>query len=366
MALADQLAGNGPAPVAAPAEVKSVPKSAEIAHTRQAERADFRARQAEKLRLEREPAVEPVLTEVVDDLVDPDVNARETEEPNLLLETEEVESDLQVGDEEAMTPAEEATDGIDDDQSAELPEGTTEVTQLQARVEELEDERTNFERGFRQKTHDLSARHRTIETQMNDNEATANFFMNIANQGVNAFEGVDWNQLRTHPEEYQRQAQNYQTAVTNRDRLLATVKQVQERNAATREEVRLQEARTSVDMLAIALPKWDESTFVGLRDFAVNDTGLFTAEEFSKCNDWRIMKLLSIAQGVAKAPKSVSGLKVKGGKKLPRGQVQKIVTKSRNAKGQFEKSRQELHNSPGDRAATRTFFENKLRAERQA
>jgi len=127
-----------------------------------------------------------------------------------------------------------------------------------------------------------------------------------------------------------------------------------------------QEASLSRDLLPSEIKGWNKESFERIREHAVRDTGLYTESEFDDLTDWRILKLLDIAAKVSKAPKQLSGLKVKGGNKPPvKGQATKpVVNKMRDRKGRFIEAKGELQANPGDKNVRRDFFLKKLQAER--
>ena len=375
-----RLAGKAPAAPAAAPTPKPVPQGldVEVARTRQQTRADFRSRRVDSLKAERgqvtDDAIElPEVGEAKQDSSDParQVEKKAKSEPSSLdpdYEDQEGQPD-DADDSEAIAQASDntATEGDDSESVDESDEEDSITTQLQARVEELEDEHANLERGFRQKTHRLAESQRNLEDQMVAVETNANFYASLANQAVSAFDNIDWGILRTRPEEYQKATRDYERAIQNRDRLVRTLTQLQSENAQRRELFKQQQASVSRDMLPSEIKGWSKDRFEALQKYAVDTSGLYTDEEFEDITDWRVMKLLHIAENMANAPKDIGSLKVKGGKKQSTGKPRISAVKTeRDATGRFVKAKKEMQQAPGNRTATRNFFIQKLAAERES
>lgn len=365
--------GPAPAPKAPTTQTPADDRGmGEVAHQNRIRRQEFRTRRVEALQQERGEEQNALPTEDERPSQDDDPLARQPEEQTPDAEPS-VEENIDGptakddADDGAIPEGEEPThddDGMSDPETEESEDAVGD-SQLE-RIEELENANLSMERDYRQKTHRLAEGRRDLENRLTEMDALANFYVGLANKGVEAFETVDWNMLRQNPQEYQRQSGLYQQAVANRDKLVKTLEKVVEKSTEGREFLRQQESMIARDVLDAEIKGWSRERFSQLADFAV-EQGLFNEAEMSEMVDWRTIKLLDMAERSASAPKEIGKLKVKGnGKRAPsgpRGTPRKV--QQRDANGRFTTARNDLWSNPGNKQAKRSFFMTKLRAERE-
>ncbi len=332
----------------------------------------FRDRMRERLAAERdsgEPAGPP------DDYVEAVAEANPSEES----------SDYQVGDgyEEAHDPARQADDEAEPEleeptgeeepeeavattssEDAEPDDGVpTDIRELTERAEKAEERAQMMERDYRIKTHKIAAATRDLEDSQQVVQKQAAFMLNLAEQGVQQFDGVNWQQLQTQPEKYQQVKQAFEQACQTRDTLKKNLDGIAENHLQLMETAKGREAEVSRDILKTTIDGWSNELYGALRAYAVEELS-YTEAEFDNITDWRRIRDVHAQYQMSKTAKEVVTLRRKKAKQPVKRQRERPTAQPRNRQGQFQNARQALFDSPGDPQARRSYFEEKLRAER--
>ena len=305
--------------------------------------------------------------------------------------SEQPESDIaKVGDgyEEALDPARQPEAEVEPELDPEVeptveaevegaltkpssePEAAPEITvsdehaELIERADVAEERAKSMERDYRIKTHKIADATRALEDQTGVVKTQADFILNEANMGVSQFDNIDWNQLRTKPEEYQRMKQMFEQACTLRDRLVNQLGGIAEHHKQMREIAKSREADVSKDILRSTITDWSNEMYGKLRGYAVEELS-YTAAEFDDMTDWRRLRDIHAQYELAQAPKTVIRLQRKKGKTPVNRQRELPTGKAANPRGDLQKARQDLEDNPGEPRAKRNFFQQKMAAERR-
>ena len=239
-----------------------------------------------------------------------------------------------------------------------------EHAELVARADAAEERAKSMERDYRVKTHKIADATRALEDQTSVVKTQADFILNEANMGVSQFDNVDWNQLRTKPEEYQRMKQMFEQACMLRDRLVNQLGGIAEHHKQILEQAKGREAAVSKDILRSTVVDWSNELYGKLRGYAVEELS-YTAEEFDDMTDWRRLRDIHAQYELAQAPKTVVRLQRKRGKTPVNAQRETPTGQVANPQGDLQTARKDLHENPGNPQARRSFFQQKLAAERR-
>lgn len=279
----------------------------------------------------------------------------ETQEPT--PETDETEAAVTETSDEDAEPGEES----------DTPADENSIEYWQSRAEEAETNRARMERDYRIKTHKQAAAVRDAEHQGEELSAMAVFYDNLAGQNLQHFEQIDWAALRTEPEKYGQTRAAYETAVRQSEQLRNQARQVMQRVQEIREQAKNRHAEVSKDILATTVPGWGKELNEQLRKFATTEL-YYTEDEYDDLTDWRTISMLHELRDLREKVKGVT-LKPKFNRKKAKKpsampQREQKTGVRRNAQGKFQNAKQALWENPGDRQARRSFFEEKLAAER--
>jgi len=239
-----------------------------------------------------------------------------------------------------------------------------EHAELIARADAAEERAKSMERDYRIKTHKIADATRALEDHTTVVKTQADFILNEANMGVTQFDNVDWNQLRTKPEEYQRMKQMFEQACMLRDRLVNQLGGIAERHRQILEQAKGREAAVSKDILKSTVVDWSNELYGKLRGYAVEELS-YTAEEFDDMTDWRRLRDIHAQYELSQAPKTVVRLQRKKGKTPVNAQRETPTGRVANPQGDLQTARKDLQDNPGHPQARRSFFMQKMAAERR-
>lgn len=239
-----------------------------------------------------------------------------------------------------------------------------EVANLRERLQKAEERAKSMERDYRIKTHKIAAARREVEQHSETLKAVAGFYANIANQGLQPFQNLDWQSLQANPAEFQKRQRQYQKAVQWRDQMMGAASQLEENVYSMIEASKNKQAEISKEILKGSIEGWSNELYSSLREHASTELS-FTPEEFDDITDWRVIDLIHRSHLASKAPRAiVKGARTKG--KPPTAAQREKTQRVRDAKGKFQDAKAAFHDRPGDRGAARNFFQRKLEAERKA
>lgn len=323
-------------------------------------REQFRAIAAERLRAEREPAgptPEPSTEPAEDTAVEtPKVQASKEPARGPTEDAPETEGTVDAASDESGT-----LEGSDEDTS-EPEEGS--LDWYRAEIERATEARKSMERDYRIKTQKIAEARRHLEGNTKEVMQMAGFYANLADSAVSRFQNVNWDALRTKPEEFNRVKAQYDQAVAQRNQIKAGLEQLSVKQREAIEQAKRAEAELSREILSTTVPDWSSERYRTLREFADKES-LFSPDEFNQITDWRTMYLLNEIEKVRSAPKTISPPQAKASPPKRRTGTQPAVPTPRDASGKFTSATKLLQMKPGDKAARRDFFRAKLAAERE-
>lgn len=236
------------------------------------------------------------------------------------------------------------------------------VQEWRDKAEAAEEARGQMERDYRHKTALIAQKRRALDDNLGDVEAQAQFFANFADQGVQRFEGVNWQELQVNPEEYQRTRAQFQQAVSYQQQMNATLEQVKSRAAEMREEARNADAELSREILPTVIPDWSNDKYRKLCDYAAERFSLPPEVMQDRTEHW-IFELLNESMAMREAPGKVVGERRRQTNSAPTGRNQ-AQPQMRNARGQYQTARDNAFDNPGDKVSFREMQRRKLVAER--
>lgn len=276
---------------------------------------------------------------------------------------EDVSEELSGDDSEGAVNTTEVSDS--DASEGDADNAPPEVTEMRERLETLEKDYSELQISYRNKTHRLAETLRAVTEEMEAVETAGAFYAQLAENGVKAYENIDWASLRSNPEQYQQAQAGFKQAAQQRDQLVTAVKQLMNANKERRDSIANRQAAMSRDVLAVEIKDWGKDTYKAIQDYAINQSGLYSEKEFAEITDWRVLKLIDQSRRLNSAPADVGKLTVKGGKKPPvNSQANRLkVDVTRDASGRFVKAQQELRQN-NSKQTRRNFFMSKLAAER--
>ncbi len=287
-----------------------------------------------------------------EDAIDPARQPDDEINPELLQPT---------GDEIAPTEAI-LQDPDDPNAEGEPAELTPEHQTLIQRAEDAEAARASMERDYRVKTHKIAAAGRELEESTSIVRRQAEFILGIAEQGVTQFDNINWTELQSKPEEYQRMRKMFAGAIQQRDGLKQQLGGIAQHHEQVLEKAKAAEAEVSKDILKSTVSGWSNELYGKLRGYAVEELS-YTATEFDDLTDWRRLRDINSQYQMSLVPKRVSRLSRTKGKQPAASQRERQPQRRSNASGRFQDARQAFHDNPGPKEK-RDFFREKLRAER--
>ena len=321
----------------------------------------FHEMKVEQLRQEREGS-QPEAELQVEALSEEDIQAA-AEAVSDASQSEEAEVEEPEGqpEAEATEEAEPQSDDSESDPEDADPEDT--VEHWRAEAERANELRANMERDYRKKTADIGKTRRDLEEAAELNENYGQFFNNLAERVLAQFENVNWTEAKKDPESYMALNQRFQQAQADRDGIVQAMNEIKANREAAKKKASEQEANLSRDILRNSVPDWGADRYARLREFAVSELG-YEAEEFDAITDWRIMAMAVKVQDAAEAPKVVTKKFGKRKAKAPKPQGRGKMPE-RNAKGQFQKSKDAWLGNPGRGEHSLDYFRQKLARETQ-
>lgn len=324
----------------------------------------FRERKQQQLAGEREQTRQPQPDS--DDQPDREAVQRQAEEPALEDSIEEqpesADEPEAILEEEDEPDVSESADDADDDEERYSPR----ERELMREAEEAEKNRKSMEVDYRHKTHKLSQHMRETEGDAEKVQKALEFCAQLAEQHVNQFQNVNWQELQTRPQEYQQAVQQFQAAQAHRQQMVQGMQQSIDYAAKLKERNLSAQAEHSKGVLEHSIPGWSGETYSKVREFATTEYG-YDASEFDQIVDWRPVKALHDAMQAQNARKRGAELvKVKAKKRrnngAPSGRNAEVV--SRDAKGRYSRARDEAISNPGNRNAFREMKQRQLAMER--
>ena len=303
----------------------------------------FRERKAQQLAAEREEreAVErqPLEPEDVNSH-DHDPDEGEPEESQLLDDQPDGEPDEGVEEEEAE-------------------EYTPRERELLEAAEEAEKRRKSMEVDYRQKTQKLSESRKEVDRNLSEVEQAAQYYAQMAQQSLRQFDGINWAELRTKPEEYQQAQQHYLQAENQARHMQQELETVKQHAQKIREQERAREAEISKGMLQQLRPDWSGELYQKAQEWADAELG-YSDAEFAEITDWRLMMAMVRAMEADKIKAESKQRVRKAGRKRGSAPAGRNAPQNvgRDAAGRFTTAREEAFANPGNK---KTFREMKMR-----
>jgi hypothetical protein len=211
-------------------------------------------------------------------------------------------------------------------------------------------------------TRNITERMQSLDSAFEEATSQAQFYSNLAEQAVRQYDQVNWDVLRSKPEEFQRMRQGLEQAVRNRDRLMQASQQLRAKAAEERRKAEDAQAQVSLRVLKRVIPDWSDEVYSRIREFAVENLQ-FTPEEAAEVRDWRTIRSWHRLMQVEGASRRVKE-KTRRSTPTKPGNKRAAQAQSRNAQGQFQAARREAQAKPGDRDAFRRMKAAQLAAER--
>lgn len=318
---------------------------------------DFRQKASERLNAEggRKP-LQPVQERVADDdgpdedVVDDQENNAES---NLLDDESDLENDEAADDEEA-------DDDYDDESvEARYERVERERAELEKKLSQVTANRRQMEEDFAQSQQQfVSARHE-IDDALQQVRTGAEFYAGLAQQNLQQLQQV--NPASLPAEQQQQYYQQLNQATLYAQQMGAAYENAVAQEREQRNKVKMREAEVAKAVLRTRIPEWSGEHYAKLGEVA-QEYG-FSPQEFGEITDPRIIQMLHNDWKSRRAAEVVTETVKQRKAKPPRSRGAK--QQPRNAKGQYEKSRREFENNPGDRGAARNFFLQKLQTERK-
>ena len=319
---------------------------------------------------------------------EPSKSFRERKEEALRMESGAEPSQPEPDDTSPSSDPEEGTeqrqpDGTMLEESQDQPEGTEPDAALedteesgsewtardkewQEKLDTAETARKSMETDYRRKTHKLSEAARDVNSKAEEVESTAQYFAQQADAALQQFNGVNWTQLRTNPEEFQKAQSAYMQANNVAQQRQGELAKIKERREEIANQSQQQIADHSKGVLSHQIPGWGNELYSKLRDFAGKEYD-YSDDEFDRIVDWRPIKMMhdamtanTVKAGTDKVLKKVGQ---KSGAQAPGGRTAGMK-QPRNAEGKFIAAREEARSNPGNKEAFRSMKARQLEAER--
>lgn len=207
-------------------------------------------------------------------------------------------------------------------------------------------------------TENIGFRHQ-LEDLTSQAKQRAEFFLGMANQAVQKWEKIDWQNVP--PEKMANYKQRYQKAVSDRNQLLQVMQATQKQNEGARELVRRREAEIARNQLQRRIPEWSDEHYGTLREHA---KGLgYSVGEYNDLTDWRVIDLIHRDWQSKQAVDKVQNVKRKNKARPPRNRNSR--PQPRNADGRYQKARDEAFDRPGDKSSFREMKMREMERERR-
>ena len=259
------------------------------------------------------------------------------------------------------------TDGVEDsdDEVDEYRDEEPALTELRERAEKAEESVSSMQRDYTQKTQKLAESRKLVTEQMEQSERIAGIYATQANTQLNRYSNVNWQSLQSSldPQEYNKRVAEYRQVVAHRDRAVGQHDKIRKYVIESIEKGLSDQAAISKDILHTTVPGWGDKLYGQLREFAVNHLD-FTESEFDDIRDHKIIRLIHTGWTVSDTDSKVKNIRQRGkssGKK-PAGRNKERP--KGGADGRFQRAQQNHVSKPGDRDATRSAFQERLRRER--
>ena len=315
----------------------------------------FRERKMQQLAAERtereasDPTRQPEPEEAPDDV------------ETLADDTADREPETELLDDSEEQPEGDYDDDADQDEVAYSPR----EIELQEAAEKAEGLRKSMEKDYRHKTHKLSQDRKAASDERSEVKRAADYYANMAAQELAQFDGVNWAELRTRPEEYQQAQQRYLQVEAAARQRQAEREQINARSDEMDAADAQREAEHSKAVLQQTRPDWNQELYGKAREWASEELD-YSPDEFDKITDWRLM--LALVKGM-----EADGIKTKSKKLIRKAGKQRAApaagrnanqTSNRDAKGKFTNARKEAFDKPGDRQSFREMKFRQLQMER--
>lgn len=309
------------------------------------------------MRRDPEPEREP-LERGRDDLDDQDIR----QDADQLEPDNEPESLQPI--EDSDQPEDEPGEGVETDDESEPDD--TEITALRVRAEEAEQLVNSMQADYTRKTQQIAQTKHELTESLDQSRRIAEIYAERASAEARRYENVDWQQLQMQlsPEQYQQQVQHYRQVTSLRDRAIGEHEQIKKFADEQVEKVRQREAEVSRDILRSTVPNWGPEMYSTLKDHATRQWG-FSAEEIDQVTDHRVIQLLHASWKMSQTGKKIDSIQHQNGLQPRPGRRNKPQPRDPKSGRYLDRAKNNLVNNPGDRNATRSYFEEKLRMERE-